>query len=441
MTSCYRSLAGLLLLCVMLNGCGAGSSDSGTIPDSAENTDNTNSVTDNSNIEDSHESEESNGSSENDNSEEEQEESSEEEQQEESQENANQEPTEFAQTPLLATLPDNTAVDLGGYTCEDPQGDMEGRCGGITDYSGFVYDRHRHQMLQFGGGHATTMNNSVMAFDFETLSWSNLYTPNSCDDMSEGNFNTETQTWSSTGYPSARHTYDLMVVTETTKEFVLLRGGGGWGYCAQFEMYGSAISHYDVDQSQWNVLPIDYPWTGYSSAELDPIDDVVVVVSPHKIHIYDPNSGEVLTSFSHNQSGHLSYSRNLVYYPPTDTMYYFVNGGSVFELVIDREDITNSTLMPVEGINGDIPETIETGFVYDSSNEIIGGGVRDGVFYAFDPLTQEWISKAINYDETGSALPGTQAFHSIDYDPINNVFIYITGLADGRHTWAYKYKN
>ncbi|THB72823.1 MAG: hypothetical protein D6B28_04810 [Gammaproteobacteria bacterium] len=430
MTSCLRSLTGLLLLCVMLNGCGAGSSDSGTIPNSVGSTDNSN-IDDSGNSNDSGESD---GSSEVEDSEAENYE-------EESVENVNQEPAEFAQTPLLATLPDNTAVDLGVYTCEDPQGDMEGRCGGITDYSGFVYDRHRHQMLQFGGGHATTMNNSVMAFDFATLTWNNQYSPNSCEDMSEDNFNSETQTWLSTGYPSARHTYDLMIVTETTKQFLLLRGGGSWGYCADFEMYGNAISHYDIDENQWDVSPIDYPWTGLSAAELDPIDDVVVVVGPHKIHIYDPNSGEVTASFSHNQSGHLSYSKNLVYYPPTDTMYYFVDGGVVFELVIDREDVTNSTLMPLNGINGDIPEMIETGFAYDSSNQIIGGGVRDGVFYAFDPVTQKWVSRTINYDNAGDVHPGTQAFHSIDYDPINNVFIYITGLAEGRHTWAYKYKN
>jgi putative transposon-encoded protein len=38
----------------------------------------------------------------------------------------------------------------------------------------------------------------------------------------------------------------------------------------------------------------------------------------------------------------------------------------------------------------------------------------------------------------GSSV-GTLAFHALDYDPVDNVFIFITDSASGRRTWAYRY--
>ena len=64
-------------------------------------------------------------------------------------------------------------------------------------------------------------------------------------------------------------------------------------------------------------------------------------------------------------------------------------------------------------------------------NRIIGGGIYKGKFYAFDPLTKRWTSQTI---QGGS--PGSMVYHAIDYDPVDNVFIFISG----RHTWAYRYK-
>jgi hypothetical protein len=59
--------------------------------------------------------------------------------------------------------------------------------------------------------------------------------------------------------------------------------------------------------------------------------------------------------------------------------------------------------------------------------------VTDNIFYAFDPRTGQWSSETI---QGGS--PGTQSFHALAYDPIDNVFIFIT---NDRRTWAYRYRN
>jgi len=35
--------------------------------------------------------------------------------------------------------------------------------------------------------------------------------------------------------------------------------------------------------------------------------------------------------------------------------------------------------------------------------------------------------------------PGTQSFHAIEYDPINNVYIFITDPWSNKRTWVYRY--
>ena len=51
----------------------------------------------------------------------------------------------------------------------------------MTDYSGFVYDPKNHQMLAFGGGHATTMTDAIVALPLGgDLVWKSLYQPTPC---------------------------------------------------------------------------------------------------------------------------------------------------------------------------------------------------------------------------------------------------------------------
>jgi hypothetical protein len=33
---------------------------------------------------------------------------------------------------------------------------------------------------------------------------------------------------------------------------------------------------------------------------------------------------------------------------------------------------------------------------------------------------------------------GSMAFHALGYDPVNNVFVFVTDYPSGRHTWAYR---
>jgi hypothetical protein len=134
----------------------------------------------------------------------------------------------------------------------------------------------------------------------------------------------------------------------------------------------------------------------------------------------------------------MSYAKNLVYFPPNGKMYYVANGDAVFEVTLDRSDLNRSSVIQVSGISGDVPTLRETGFAYDSTNRIIGGGVRDGMFSAYDPLKKAWTSRVMLPDPPGGSI-GTLAFHALSYDPVNNVFVFITNYASGRHTWVYRY--
>jgi uncharacterized repeat protein (TIGR01451 family) len=89
-------------------------------------------------------------------------------------------------------------------------------------------------------------------------------------------------------------------------------------------------------------------------------------------------------------------------------------------------------------MTGEVPDSQESGWAYDARNQIIGGGIRDGIFFAFDPLDHSWTSRVIQVQAPGEQV-GTQAFHALDYDPVSNVFIFITEYSSGRRTWAYRY--
>ena len=56
-------------------------------------------------------------------------------------------------------------------------GDGGGRELNVTDFSGMVYRANGQQMVLFGGGHASTNNDSLNVFSVPTLTWSNVYPP------------------------------------------------------------------------------------------------------------------------------------------------------------------------------------------------------------------------------------------------------------------------
>jgi len=349
---------------------------------------------------------------------------------------------QFQPNPVLTDIPANTALDLGEYLCDPIEGEWLGLCQRVTDYSGFVYDKHRHRMLLFGGGHSTTMRDDIDVFDFGSLTWNSLYEPTPCDEMIQANFDGSRAMWLTTGHASARHTYDLMVVTEQTGDFVLMRGGGNAGAaCARFNQLGGEVAHYDFNRGEWIFSGQRYLWERFASAEVDPVSGIVVIRSNEGLYTYDPVSQAALEVDPANRN--MGIANNLVYFPPNDKMYLIQRGAGtpVWEITLDRGNWANTTTELVTGVAGDIPDSQESGWAYDSVSEVIGGGVKDGVFYAFDPITKKWESAVMEADSSAGLDVGTVAFHALDFDPINGVFLFITNGSSGRRTWAYRYRD
>jgi len=345
--------------------------------------------------------------------------------------------------PKLATLPDNSALDLGRYTCDQP---VDGRleCETITDYSRLVYDRFNHQLLMFGGGHAATHRTDVDVFDLQTLRWASAYPSTPCSAMRVANVGPRAE-WRSTGHPIARHTYDMLLMADNVKRLLLLGSTTGIGMClerppGEQDPYAipGRIAMYDPAQKTWSYSAAGTAgWMTYAAAEYDPPSGQVVIIDYNSLWTYDPVKQSAVRQQAFSRED-LAYAKNLVYFPPTQKMYYIVNGSDVFEVDLNRTHFSWTTIKRMTDIKGDIPKLPETGFAYDSVNRIIGGGVVDGVFHAFDPATRTWTARTIQ--APGAERPvGSVAFHALDYDPVNNVFLFISDYESGRRTWAYRY--
>jgi hypothetical protein len=67
---------------------------------------------------------------------------------------------------------------------------------------------------------------------------------------------------------------------------------------------------------------------------------------------------------------------------------------------------------------------------------VIGGGVRDSVFWQLDPLRRAWMATALR-SETGQG-PGNLAFFTLAYARHDDVFLFFTDYDSGWATWAYR---
>jgi hypothetical protein len=238
----------------------------------------------------------------------------------------------------------------------------------------------------------------------------------------------------------------MLVVTENTKELILLNGFSEVGDCSEkiTGMTNISISHYDPVGKRWSFSRATTAgWPHYATSEYDPLSGMVIVVDKDSLWTYDPVSQIKTLRLSINQKD-MGYANNLVYFPPNQKMYYIARGNTVvpevptkvFEVTLNRTDWASSTVKEVTGITG-APYSQESGFAYDSVNQIIGGGIKDGVFYAYNPLNKTWTSKVM---QAQSGSVGTVAFHALAYDPVDNVFLFMTGQPSSAYkTWAYRY--
>ncbi|MBK8241090.1 MAG: hypothetical protein IPK74_36710 [Deltaproteobacteria bacterium] len=359
----------------------------------------------------------------------------------------------FEPNPLFADLADETVIDLGPFACEPVPGEEPTLCIRTTDYSGMVYDPHRHQMLAFGGGHSTTMTDAIHAFDLATATWSDLYPPTACDAMTAANLDADAGAWTMGRGPYPRpvstHTYDMLAVSPMIDEFLVISRNFSGGYCnAVGNDIGGKIAHFDRAGGSWSFSPMAQGASydlgvNLPGSEPDPVSGRIVLFGGGGLASYDPAT-RVYTQHVDTYAGDngnlgsldgIGYANHLVYFPPDDRFYLFAHGSqSVWALAYDRDAPAQSVAERLD-TSGPSPGD-ELGFDYDARNHVIGGGVRDGVFYAFDPFDATWSSHVIQ-----GGNPGTLAFHALAYDAVDNVYVFIASPDSGAHTWAFRLAN
>ena len=308
----------------------------------------------------------------------------------------------------------------------------------------------------FGGGHTSTNYDSLNTFDLNTLKWIEEYPPTPCSWMTKENFHYGQGYWRQGPpdgpYPraAARHTTDQLVVVGD--EFIVLTHVEGNGPCTGFPKYTSydftslaRPSHYNFQTRTWSFSTADggQQWPG---AEYDPVSKKIVLLGVVGLDIYDPatktkrraidlsRSPVIMDQKGNRLPNHLYYNNNLVYFPPNQKMYYFENRTRrVYELNLNRQDFSKSTITRLDSA-GTPPPGNPIGYAYDPVNRVIGGGPIRNTFYVYDPEANEWKSRVVE-----GGTPGSIAFHAIAFDPVNNVFIFVTDRDSRRRTWAYRY--
>src|SRR4051812_16004936 len=160
-----------------------------------------------------------------------------------------------------------------------------------------VYDRNRHRMVVFGGGHTSTNYDSINTFDLNALRWIEEYPPTPCSSMTPANFDSTLGLWRSgpgSPYPraAARHTTDQLIMWGD--ELIVLAGVEGNGRCSTFVKYTSydfvappRATHYNFRTRTWSVYTAEggQQWPG---AAYDPVSNKVVLLGGVGLEIYDP---------------------------------------------------------------------------------------------------------------------------------------------------------
>lgn len=356
--------------------------------------------------------------------------------------------------PVLADVPENVALDLGTYASLCPVG---ADCDPTnTSYSGMVYDRDRHHMLVFGGGHAATYRDDVDVFDFTTLTWAPAYAPTPCAELTLDNVDAVHAKWISSGHPIARHTYDLLAMAGQPSELWVLSKVQGRGRgctnlppvtddgTSPYVIASGTYAAYNPDTQQWRFseTPASEFETG---AETDPVSGHILIVDRHRgICSADPTDGAFTC---HAEVDPLAATDlrtgngvSLVYFPPTDRFYAFAltrSPQALFEVHFDRDNPSASTLRQLVDVVPPASPVTEA-WAYDDANQLIGGGVKDGRFFAFDPVAGQWHERIVE-SSNPEQLVGTVDGKALAYDPVDNVYIFRTNNASRRHTWAYRW--
>lgn len=351
-----------------------------------------------------------------------------------------------------APAPDGApvAVDLGIYHCKPLSRDEGNVCATDADYSAMVWSDHYEKIFLKGGGHAATNKTNVKVFDSRDLAWHEPFPSTPCADLSFANLDPIHGRWISSNQPVSRHDYDLIAAVGDKLVLLSKVQGRGSG-CTRlppvkkpdspYVIAKSTIAFYTPKDGSWTYT--DIPAFGYkSAAEFDPVSGKILIAGKQGLWWFDPAAGR-LDQFKKLNLDAMGWGGMLVYASNTDKFYWLATTGKrpftrhVFEIAIDRSEPAASTVTQLETV---IPSEAGPGWAYDPGRGVIGGGVRRGVFYVFDPRSRQIGSVALRSDS--GVVVGDLHGYAIAYVPPLHGYVFRTRSHRREpHTFLYRPPN
>jgi hypothetical protein len=315
-------------------------------------------------------------------------------------------------------------------------------------------------LLLFGGGHAATAEDVVLRFPIAELDWSADYRATPYGAMQEKGgdgkprYLTAGKFWQVPGEnpplrPVARHSYSGFVWSTAINRMILPCGNNGVSYGFTNDTLGGNVAEYDPVTRQWEDTGVPGSRAELAFCE-DPVTQNILAMDNTGLHVYDPRARRWRPGAGAAAPG-MSYAENLVYFPPNDRFYYIgrtfdpvIGAPHIWEFALDRATFhpvyTTSSAGRAAAMTTNWrphPNTSgETGYAYDSANQLIVGGMQAGLMLAFRPVSDgvgQWLQQTVP-----GARPTTFYCHA--YVPGKNYHIVVCDIPNkGRRTLGFRW--
>ncbi|MHC4917249.1 MAG: Kelch repeat-containing protein [Planctomycetota bacterium] len=334
----------------------------------------------------------------------------------------------FKANPRLAGIPEKTAR----LVCQGHGGDR-----GVLAYSAIVYDRYRHKLLAFGGGHATSFPTSVHEFDLDALKWQEISPDVPRSEFTKANAVMDKDgkplagvKWNGKLHASSRHTYDGLVMASEQCLMLVVGGVGNAGYSSKLdnkifrECYtGRGLWKFDPVKREWSVSKANGLAGSHVSSAIWPREPDWVYIKGKDFRAVNWKTEEV-RKLERPPKGWVSLT-GLEYYPEEEALVGFPKGSKKApqNKLMLKYSLAAKKWSTTE-VKGDAPGTHDVGTVYDPRSKVFVC-CSGGYFYYYSPRENRWY-KASGEVAEGLTEGGTVK-HRHDYDPVNNVHIVVGG--------------
>ncbi len=356
--------------------------------------------------------------------------------------------------PAFAALAANTALDLGRYECAD-RVDPALSCASLSSAK-LIYDPKGHRMLRIGtGGNDQSARTDVEELPLTSTDggvprWRSLYPSMTCAEMADAGPGPFRGVHPATGHARARGVNDLVALAGSVarREVMVLTSSSYSNPCDTWPAGGDdGVVGFNLSQLTWAPFTVSQDWYTLASAEEDPVSGKVLISGANSqagaggMWVVDPDTHAVLTFVGATAANGLpdvpSSGASLVYFPPRQSHFYFSNTAlGVYEVFPNRDEWRMSRAEGHADDGGTAPG--RQVMAYDSLARVFAGSVTDGVIHRFDPQAFTWSSQTMKVRSTAGASMGSMVGHLLDYDPVDDVFIFLADGPDGLRTWAYR---